>query len=161
MLSLQESCALFAAADLALVTSLRDGMNLTPHEFVLCQQEKMSPIILSEFTGTIMMFYMISYDILIGSAQCLSGAILVNPWDERKVAKAIHAGLTMSADHKKIMYQHNFDYVISHTATSWITLLLQELEKDPAPTINNTVVQKLNPGLLLDAYKRVLLYYIG
>ena len=61
-----EMYALLSMADLCLVTSIRDGMNLTSHEFVACQQERMSPIILSEFAGT---------------AGCFSSAIQVNPWN--------------------------------------------------------------------------------
>ena len=62
----EEYYALLSVADLALITSVRDGMNTTSHEFVVCQQENQSPLILSEFTGT---------------AGSLSAAILVNPWD--------------------------------------------------------------------------------
>jgi trehalose-6-phosphate synthase len=58
--------ALLSVADTALITSVRDGMNTTSHEFVACQQENHGPLILSEFTGT---------------AGSLSAAILVNPWD--------------------------------------------------------------------------------
>ena len=62
----QQYFALLAVADGCLVTSQRDGMNLTAHEFVACQQEKHSPLILSEFAGTY------------GS---LGGALRINPWD--------------------------------------------------------------------------------
>ncbi|KAG9136442.1 hypothetical protein Leryth_023546 [Lithospermum erythrorhizon] len=52
-------------ADVALVTSLRDGMNLVSYEFVACQGAKKGVLILSEFAG---------------AAQSLgAGAILVNP----------------------------------------------------------------------------------
>jgi trehalose 6-phosphate synthase/phosphatase len=40
--------ALLAIADASLITSLRDGMNLTSHEYVVCQEEKKSPLIISE-----------------------------------------------------------------------------------------------------------------
>ena len=39
---------LLTVADLCLITSLRDGMNLTSHEYVLCQEEKKNPLVLSE-----------------------------------------------------------------------------------------------------------------
>lgn len=48
-----EFYALLSVADLALITPLRDGMNTTSMEFVICQQRTgMSPIVLSEFMGT-------------------------------------------------------------------------------------------------------------
>ena len=40
--------ALLIIADASLITSLRDGMNLTSHEYVVCQEEKRSPLIISE-----------------------------------------------------------------------------------------------------------------
>jgi trehalose-6-phosphate synthase len=59
-----EYFSLLTIADVCLITSIRDGMNLTSH--IVCQQERKSPLILSEFTGT---------------AGSLSAAIHVNPWD--------------------------------------------------------------------------------
>ena len=40
--------ALLSTADVCLITSLRDGMNLTSHEYVVCQETKHRPLILSE-----------------------------------------------------------------------------------------------------------------
>lgn len=48
-----EYYALLTIADLALITSTRDGMNTSSHEYVVCQQENHGPLILSEFTGTV------------------------------------------------------------------------------------------------------------
>ncbi|KAJ3226516.1 threalose-6-phosphate phosphatase [Clydaea vesicula] len=62
----EEYFSLLSVADVGLITSLRDGMNTSCSEFVVCQQENHAPLILSEFTGT---------------AGSLSSAILVNPWD--------------------------------------------------------------------------------
>ena len=59
-------CALLSVADVCLITSLRDVMNLTSHEYVVCQQGRCSPLVLSEFAGTY------------GS---LAGAIRINPWN--------------------------------------------------------------------------------
>lgn len=62
----EEYFALLSLADVALITSMRDGMNTTSHEFVVCQKKTHSPLILSEFTGT---------------SGSLSAAIHVNPCD--------------------------------------------------------------------------------
>ncbi|RUO95417.1 hypothetical protein BC936DRAFT_144096, partial [Jimgerdemannia flammicorona] len=61
-----EYYALLSVADIGLITSVRDGMNTTSLEYIICQQENQGPLILSEFTGT---------------AGSLSSAIMVNPWD--------------------------------------------------------------------------------
>lgn len=62
----EEYYALLTVADLSLITAVRDGMNTTSHEYVVCQKANHGPLILSEFTGT---------------AGSLSAAIHVNPWD--------------------------------------------------------------------------------
>lgn len=51
-ISFHHYLALLTMADACLITSLRDGMNLTSHEYVICQEEKKSPLIISEFAGT-------------------------------------------------------------------------------------------------------------
>ena len=77
--------ALLTIADACLITSLRDGMNLTSHEYVVCQEGTYSPLIMSEFAGTY------------GSFGC---ALRVNPWDKQEVAEAIHEALTMGEEEK-------------------------------------------------------------
>lgn len=61
-----EYFSLLILADICLITSVRDGMNLTSHEYIVCQKERKGSLILSEFTGT---------------AGSLSAAIHINPWD--------------------------------------------------------------------------------
>lgn len=49
-----EICISMLFSDVALVTSLRDGMNLVSYEFVACQASKKGVLILSEVTKTLM-----------------------------------------------------------------------------------------------------------
>jgi trehalose-6-phosphate synthase len=65
---------LYRLADVALVTPLRDGMNLVCLEYIAARGEEPGALILSEFTG---------------AAQCLSGAVLVNPYNTSEVASAL------------------------------------------------------------------------
>lgn len=83
-----EYYALLSVADVGLITSVRDGMNTTSFEYIICQHDNpvRGPLILSEFTGT---------------AGSLSAALLVNPWDYAGVAKAIYDALTMSQEEKE------------------------------------------------------------
>jgi trehalose 6-phosphate synthase/phosphatase len=74
-LSFKQLCALYAITDVALVTSLRDGMNLVSYEYIACQTEKHGVLVLSEFAG---------------AAQSLgAGSILVNPWNINDMANAL------------------------------------------------------------------------
>ncbi|XP_048321027.2 alpha,alpha-trehalose-phosphate synthase [UDP-forming] 1 [Ziziphus jujuba] len=112
-------CALYAVTDVALVTSLRDGMNLVSYEFVACQDAKKGVLILSEFAG---------------AAQSLgAGAILVNPWNITEVAAAIDQALNMSPDEREKRHKHNFSHVTTHTAQQWAETFVSEL--------NDTVVE--------------------
>ncbi|KAJ3102876.1 threalose-6-phosphate phosphatase [Phlyctochytrium bullatum] len=109
-----EYFALLSVADIGLITSVRDGMNTTSHEFVVCQHENHGPLILSEFTGT---------------AGSLSAAMLVNPWDYLGVANAINEALLMSKEEKFNKHQQLYAHVTSHTAGFWAKSFLRELLK--------------------------------
>ncbi|XP_031405935.1 alpha,alpha-trehalose-phosphate synthase [UDP-forming] 1-like isoform X1 [Punica granatum] len=112
-------CALYAVTDVALVTSLRDGMNLVSYEFVACQDSKKGVLILSEFAG---------------AAQSLgAGAILINPWNITEVAASIAQALNMPAEEREKRHQHNFNHVTRHTAQEWAETFVSEL--------NDTVVE--------------------
>ncbi|KAK2642639.1 hypothetical protein Ddye_024402 [Dipteronia dyeriana] len=112
-------CALYAVTDVALVTSLRDGMNLVSYEFVACQASKKGVLILSEFAG---------------AAQSLgAGAILVNPWNITEVAASIGYALNMPADEREKRHQLNFMHVTSHTSQEWAATFVSEL--------NDTIVE--------------------
>jgi trehalose-6-phosphate synthase len=81
--------ALFAhyrAADVALVTPLRDGMNLVAHEFAAARTDDDGVLVLSEFAG---------------AAKYLKGAVLVNPYDVESTANAIQSALTMKPSEKR------------------------------------------------------------
>lgn len=82
---IDEYYALLSTADAALITAVRDGMNTTSLEYVMCQQEKHGSLIVSELTGT---------------AGSMSSALLVNPWDYSGVARAINDALLMSEEEK-------------------------------------------------------------
>ncbi|KAL7087471.1 hypothetical protein ACP275_13G070000 [Erythranthe tilingii] len=134
-------CAIYAITDVALVTSLRDGMNLVSYEFVACQDSKKGVLILSEFAG---------------AAQSLgAGAILINPWNITEVAAAIGQALNMPAEEREKRHHHNFEHVTTHTAQKWAEVFVSEL--------NDTVIEaqqrirKVPPQLLAgDAIRRYL-----
>jgi trehalose-6-phosphate synthase len=85
-LAQRELFAHYVAADVALVTPLRDGMNLVAHEFVASRTGDDGVLILSE---------------LAGAAEYLPDAILVNPYDIREVADAIAEAFQMDVRARK------------------------------------------------------------
>ena len=72
--------ALYRAADVCLVGSLHDGMNLVSKEFVAARDDEQGVLVLSQFAG---------------SANELGSALIVNPYHTVQVAAALHQALTM------------------------------------------------------------------
>ncbi|KAJ6367916.1 hypothetical protein OIU78_000481 [Salix suchowensis] len=110
-------CALYAVTDVALITSLRDGMNLVSYEFVACQASKKGVLILSEVQLNLLVL----------------GALLVNPWNIAEVAASISQALNMPADEREKMHQHNFMHVTTHTSQEWAATFVSEL--------NDTIIE--------------------
>lgn len=111
-LSKEEYFALLRIADLGLITSVRDGMNTTALEYVLCQRDNHGPLIISEFSGT---------------AATLGDAIHINPWDLSGVAKAIDSALTMSKAAMEQSHERLFNAVTKNSVQSWTNKYLRRL----------------------------------
>lgn len=79
--------AYYGAADVALVTPLRDGMNLVAKEYVASRISEDGALILSEFAG---------------AAKTLTDAIIVNPFDIEKMADCIRMSLVMPEAEKRV-----------------------------------------------------------
>ncbi|MCK9275753.1 MAG: trehalose-6-phosphate synthase [Syntrophales bacterium] len=82
-----ELMAYYRAAEIGLVTPLKDGMNLIAKEFCACSIEENSVLILSEFAGA--------------AAQMQKWSLLVNPFDQDRTADAIYEAFMMPDEEKK------------------------------------------------------------
>ena len=78
--------ALYRAADVCLVTSLHDGMNLVCKEFVAARDDEQGVLVLSQFAG---------------AANELGRALIVNPYHTVQVADAIHQALCMPPEEQR------------------------------------------------------------
>lgn len=139
--------ALITVADVFLVTSLREGMNLTSHEFIHCQDgkysnEKHGPLILSEFTGSASVFN--------------RHALLVNPWDYTQCADSIHTALEMGPEEREKDWSLLHNAVTLHTTTNWVKLFLETLSTVCAEKSlrEATVVPRLEIEELCENYKK-------
>lgn len=81
----EELVSYYAAADLALVTPLRDGMNLVAKEYIACQPEARGALVLSSFAG---------------AAQELTEAYQINPYDREGMVEGILWGLFDEKSHR-------------------------------------------------------------
>ena len=109
----EEMAALYLAADVALVTPLRDGMNLVAKEYVACRHDQGGRLVLSEFTG---------------AADELVDAFLVNPHDidslKNKIMAAVLAGPEEAARRMHSMQRQ----VFHHDVHDWANEFLGALE---------------------------------
>ncbi len=102
----------YRAADLCLVTSLHDGMNLVAKEYVAAGSKEQGVLILSRFAG---------------ASLELTDALLVNPYDTRGLADAIHRALTMAPAERHARMARMRTYVREHNIYRWAGSLIAEL----------------------------------
>lgn len=111
--------ALLCIADCLWVNSLSEGMNLTCHEFVICQDQRLSlkghaPLLLSEFIGSAKVFG--------------NNAILVNPWHPMGLAKGLDKALKLDNQDRSKRWNKMYALTKQHDARTWYTANMDGLE---------------------------------
>jgi len=100
----------YRAADIALVTSLKDGMNLVAKEFCAAQVDELGVVVISEFAGA--------------SAELQHGALVVNPNDLAGIAEAIHKACVMPVEEKRSRMRLLRDIVRTYSVQNWAEAFL-------------------------------------
>ena len=109
----EEMTALFRAADVMLVTALRDGMNLVAKEYVAARFDERGVLVLSEFTG---------------AADELGRALMVNPHDINQLKEQILRALSMGDKEQGRRMRSLRRRVMEHDVTRWARDFLGALE---------------------------------
>jgi trehalose 6-phosphate synthase/phosphatase len=104
--------ALYRAADVMLVTPLRDGMNLVAKEFLAARIDEDGVLVLSEFAG---------------AAETLTDALIVNPYDVDGTAQTIHRALEMSPMERSARMQKLRADVAKNDLQGWVSSFLNAL----------------------------------
>ena len=107
--------ALFRAADVMLVTPVRDGMNLVAKEFPATRVDDDGVLVLSEFAG---------------AADELRDALIVNPYDIEGTGEAIHRALTMESAERTRRMRALRATVLEHDVHRWAASFLGALERE-------------------------------
>ena len=110
----QEIERFYRIADVCLVTSLHDGMNLVAKEFVASRHDQQGVLILSVFTG---------------AARELRDALLVNPYDIEQTAEAIRSALEMRAEERQTRMEHMRKIVREQNVYRWAANLIGSLSE--------------------------------
>jgi trehalose 6-phosphate synthase len=103
--------AYYRAADVALVTPLKDGMNLVSKEYCATRTDGDGVLVLSEFAGA--------------AAELQRGALLVNPYDVEGVADALYAALTMPEAERRARMRKLRRAVREHDIYHWLDTFLR------------------------------------
>lgn len=109
-----EVFALFRAADLCLVSSLHDGMNLVAKEFVAARDDCDGALVLSTFAG---------------ASRELREALIVNPYDVVAMGEAVHEALSMPAEQRRDRMRLMRDMVSENTIYFWAARMLLDASR--------------------------------
>jgi trehalose 6-phosphate synthase/phosphatase len=113
-----ELIAIYHAADVALVTSLKDGMNLVAKEYCAAKTEVDGALVLSEFAGA--------------APELRVGAILVNPYDELAVAAALKQALEMKPKERRRRMLRMRNQIRQADILTWRDRFFHALERTAA-----------------------------
>ncbi len=108
----------YRAANVCLVTSLHDGMNLVAKEFVATRSDEQGVLILSQFAG---------------ASRELRDSLLVNPYDVDRVADAIHSAITMRPEEQKGRMARMREILQENNVYRWAADLVTELDRIGPP----------------------------
>jgi trehalose 6-phosphate synthase/phosphatase len=113
-LPFEELCAMYQAADVGLITPLRDGMNLVAKEYVASRVAQRGVLVLSE---------------LAGAANEFGEALLVNPLDIEELASSVNTALTMKVSEQRAHMARMQNRLRDYTVTDWVADFLDQLNE--------------------------------
>lgn len=152
-LSFNNLLACYTACDIALVTPLRDGMNLVAKEFVASRKDRRGTLILSEFAG---------------AANELKGSIVVNPNDLDGTQSAIFESLNLSPAEQEDRMTAMQEHLRKHDINAWLQSFMEDMHRVKSQNLGAgpRIMSFEDKMVILDAYKSasrrlILLDYDG
>uniref|UniRef100_UPI001CB9D37B probable alpha,alpha-trehalose-phosphate synthase [UDP-forming] 7 n=1 Tax=Erigeron canadensis TaxID=72917 RepID=UPI001CB9D37B len=126
-LGINERVAYYSIAECVVVTAVRDGMNLTPYEYIVCREGISGSETGADLSGPKKSMLVVSE--FIGCSPSLSGAIRVNPWNVEATAEAMNEAISMSEAEKQLRHEKHYRYVSTHNVGYWSRSFLQDMER--------------------------------
>jgi trehalose 6-phosphate synthase len=108
----EEILPFYRSANLCIVSSLHDGMNLVAKEFIAARNQNDGVLILSQFAG---------------ASQELLGAMIINPYDTEQTADAIKSALEMSKETQHHKMKQMRRVIMGHNVYSWAADILKTM----------------------------------
>lgn len=110
----REVYELFRAADVCVVSSLHDGMNLVAKEFIAARDDERGVLVLSHFAG---------------ASRELSEALIINPYDTQATGEVLHQALTMTEDEQQARMRLMRSLVSSRNVYRWAGRMLLDASR--------------------------------
>ncbi|XP_077226678.1 trehalose-phosphatase/synthase 7 [Tasmannia lanceolata] len=126
-ISISERIAFYTIAECVVVTAVRDGMNLTPYEYIVCRQGAVGSESSSESSGPKKSMLVVSE--FIGCSPSLSGAIRINPWNVESTSEAMNEAISMAEAEKQLRHEKHYRYVSTHDVAYWSRSFIQDMER--------------------------------
>ncbi len=121
-LTFNELVAYYSGCDVAVITPLRDGMNLVAKEFVASRQDKRGVLLLSEMAG---------------AAEELKDALQINPNDVQEIADMIYYAISMSEEEQEIRMVKMQNSLKFNSVQRWAESFFKELSETRAINIDS------------------------
>lgn len=140
-LSREELMSLYREGDIAMITPLRDGMNLVAKEYVASKdQSKKGVLILSEMAG---------------ASNELTEALIVNPQDLRDLVRMLEVAMTMNEKEQRWRLERMQEKLRIYTLKHWATTFVMEQKKlmESIPQQHTNLLAGANKQQLYAAYK--------
>ena len=133
--------ALYSVSDAALITPLRDGMNLVSKEYVASRKDMTGVLILSE---------------LAGASKELGEAILINPNDREEIAASIKEALEMPVEEQQSRLERMQQRLKNYDVVKWASEFIQELDyiKDEQRKFQTKILDKRATAKMLDEFEK-------
>ncbi|MVZ67650.1 bifunctional alpha,alpha-trehalose-phosphate synthase (UDP-forming)/trehalose-phosphatase [Sphingobacterium sp. DK4209] len=130
----EELSALYVAADICLVTSLRDGMNLVCKEFIASKENNDGVLILSEMAG---------------ASRELIGPILVNPNAIEQIREAIRTAIVMPVEEQRKRLNDSLEIVKKFNVRHWVHIFFKRLKEIKALQ-KQELARRISPAIIQD-----------
>ncbi len=132
---------LYTTADIALLTPIRDGMNLVAKEFIASRTDKQGVLILSEMAG---------------ASKELGEAIIVNPTNVQSVSDAINSAITMDSKEQERTLGTMQSRLKRYDVHKWASLFMKTLSniKKDEETISAKKVTAKVRDMIIEKYTR-------
>jgi trehalose 6-phosphate synthase len=125
-----ELTALYSVADVCLLTSTRDGMNLVAFEYVACQQEHHGVLVLSEFAGA--------------ASFMTNGSIPFHPANKTEMSEAIFNALNLDPGERKAKYEYLRGFVNTNTRFEGFPAFILSVADPGSAKWGETFIERLS-----------------